>query len=257
MRSPSPDCPPTGWAAGARAPRVMGAGVRVWGPCSVPSASTPCGGCAPRGGSVAFMCWGAGWGGGGGRVRRTPRLCGRGGARRAGGRSASFRPSAFPGQATKRVSLAVCCPWGAWPPIPLRFVLTRLLWVRSVRRPGAQARARLFFAAPMGAGGWGGGAGRVPAPLSGGGGTIPPASGGGGRGPSGPRAGGGAGGGVSRRGLPAPLPGGGLRYSILAPFVSPARSLPACACGRGHRVTATASPPRLRGGGGPRPWLPS
>ena len=97
--------------------------------------------------------------GGGGGVRRTPCLCGRGGARRAGGRSASFRPLAFPGQATKRVSLALCCPWGAWPPIPLRFVLTRLLWVRSVRRPGAPARARLFFAAPMGAGGWGGGAG--------------------------------------------------------------------------------------------------
>ena len=134
MRSPSPDCPPTGRAVGVRDPRVVGAGVRVWGPCSVPSAGTPCGGCAPRGGSVAFLCWGAGWGGG---VRRTPRLCGRGGACRAGGRSASFRPSVFPGQATKRVSLALCCPWGAWPPIPLRFVLTRLLWVRSVRRPGA------------------------------------------------------------------------------------------------------------------------
>ena len=65
MRSPSPDCPPTGWAAGARDPRVVGAGVRVWGPCSVPSAGTPCGGCAPRGGSVVFMCWGAGWGEGG------------------------------------------------------------------------------------------------------------------------------------------------------------------------------------------------
>ena len=91
---------------------------------------------------------GGGLGGGGG-VRRFLRLCGRGGARRAGGRSASFRPSAFPGQATKRASLVLCCPWGAWPPIPLRFVLTRLLWVRSVRRPGAQAWARLFFAAPM------------------------------------------------------------------------------------------------------------
>ena len=72
MRSPSPDCPPTGWAAGAREPRVVGAGVRVWGPCSVPSAGTPCGGCAPRGGSVAFMCWGAGWGGGGGRAPYPP-----------------------------------------------------------------------------------------------------------------------------------------------------------------------------------------
>ena len=74
MRSPSPDCPPTGWAAGARDPRVVGAGVRVWGPCSVSSAGTPCGGCAPRGGSVAFMCWGAGWGGGGGRHGTLGRL---------------------------------------------------------------------------------------------------------------------------------------------------------------------------------------
>ena len=76
-RSPSPDCPPTGRAVGVRDPRVVGAGVRVWGPSSVPSACTPCGGCAPRGGSVAFVCRGAGWGGGG--VCRTPRLCGRGG----------------------------------------------------------------------------------------------------------------------------------------------------------------------------------
>ena len=181
---------------------------------------------------MAFLFWGAGWGGGG-AVRRFLRLCGRGGARRAGGRSASFRPSAFPGQATKRASLVLCCPWGAWPPIPLRFVLIRLLWVRSVRRPGAQAWARLFLAAPMGAGGWGGGAGNTPAPLSGGGGGIPPALGGGGRGPRGWRAGGGAGGGVSRRGLPALAPGGGLRYFFLALLVSPARSLPARACGRG------------------------
>ena len=65
------------------------------------------------------------------------------------------------------------------------------------------------------------------------GGAIPPASGGGGRGPRGWRAGGGAGGGVSRRGLPALVPGGGLRYSFLALSVSLARSLPARACGRG------------------------
>ena len=90
-----------------------------------------------------------------------------------GGEGASFRPSAFPGQATKRASLALRCPWGAWPPIPLRFVFTQLLRVRSVRRPGAQAWARLFFAAPMWAGGWSGGAGHTPAPLSGGGGPSP------------------------------------------------------------------------------------
>ena len=177
-RSPSPDCLPNGRAVGVRDPRVVGSGVRVWGPFSVPSAGMPCGGCAPRGGSVAFVCRGAGWEGGG-ACAVPPCLCGRGGAYRAGGRSASFRPSAFPGQATKRVSLALCCPWGAWPPISLRFVLTRLLWVRSVRRPGALARARLFFAAPVGAGGWGGGRVALRLLSRAGGGAIPPASGGG------------------------------------------------------------------------------
>ena len=192
-RSPSPDCPPTGLAVEVRYPRVVGAGVRVWGPFSAPSACTPCGGCAPRGRSVAFVCRGAGLGGGG--VRRTPRLCGQGRACRAGGRSASFRASAFPGQATKRVSLASRCPWGALRPLPLRFVLARLLWARSARRPGALARARLFSAVPVGAGGWGGGGQVALGPLSrAGGGTIFPASGGGGRGPRGLRAGGGGGG---------------------------------------------------------------
>ena len=33
LRSSSPDCPSSGWAVGVR---VVGAGVRVWGPCSVP-----------------------------------------------------------------------------------------------------------------------------------------------------------------------------------------------------------------------------
>ena len=116
LRSSSPDCPSTGWAVGVR---VVGAGVRVWGPCSVPVG-------AARRGAGPWRSYAGGRAGGGG-VRRFLRLCGRGGARRAGGRSASFRPSAFPGQATKRASLALCCPWGAWPPIPLRFVLTRLL----------------------------------------------------------------------------------------------------------------------------------
>ena len=246
-RSPSPDCPPTGRAVGVRHPRVVGAGVRVWGPFSVPAACAPCGGCAPRGGSVAFVCRGAGWGGGGGAPY--PPFVRPGGGCRAGGRSASFRPSAFPGQATKRVSPASCCPWGAWPPISLRFVLARLSWARSVRRPGTLARARLFSAAPAGAGGWGGGAGRAPAPLSGGGGDHPPCLGGWGLGP--PRLAGrwgGGGGGGSLRGLPDPLLGGGLRYSIPAPLVSSAHPLPACACGRGRG----AAPGRggVRGG----PW---
>ena len=65
------------------------------------------------------------------------------------------------------------------------------------------------------------------------GGPIPPASG---MGAGAPAAGGlvgGRGGGVSRRGLPALARGGGLRYFFLALSVSPARSLPARACGRG------------------------
>ena len=234
------------WGQALPLPRLPAHWAGCWGPRST---------CCARGraGVGALLCplglhalWGLR---AAGRVRgvRVPGG-GPGGACRAGGRSASFRPSAFPGRATKRVSLASCCPWGAWPPIPLRFVLTRLLWARSVRRPGALARARLFFAAPVGAGGWGGGAGRAPAPLSGGGRIIPPASGDGGRGPCGLRAGGGLGGGGSRRGLPAPLLGGGLRYSILAPLMSSAHSLPACACGRGR--SAAPGWGGVRGG----PW---
>ena len=59
---------------------------------------------------------------------------------------------------------------------------------------------------------------------------------------------GGRGGGVSRRGLSAPLLGGGLRYPILAPLVSSARSLPACACARGR--SAAPGWGGVRGG----PW---
>ena len=72
-RSPSPDCSPTGRAVGVRDLRVVGAGVRVWGPFSVPSACTPRGGCAPRGGSVAFVCRGAAGGGPVGRGVALPR----------------------------------------------------------------------------------------------------------------------------------------------------------------------------------------
>ena len=213
---PSPDCPPTGRAVGVRYPRAVGAGVWVWGPNTV-FLTRPVGaacrgggggpsphlawGCAPPVGRVRGVCVpGGGLGRGGGRVPRPP-FVRPGGACRAGGRSASFRPSAFPGQATKRVSLASFWSWGAWPPIPLRLVLARLHWAQSVRRPGALARARLFPAVPVGAGGWRGGAGRAPAPLSGGGrGNHPPCLGGQGPGP--PRAAGrsgGWGGGVATR----------------------------------------------------------
>ena len=182
-------------------------------------------------------------GGLGGKGRAPyPRLCGRGGCR-AGGRSASFRPSAFPGQVTKRVSLASCCSWGAWPPILLRFVLAGLLWARSVRRPGALARARLFSAAPVGAGGRGGGAGRAPALLWGGGGDHPPCLGDWGPGPL-RLAGrwGGGGGGVAPRPTCSPS---GWRPAVLNP--GPPRVVGALASG-----VRVRSGPRchLRVGGG-------
>ena len=242
------------WGQALPLPRLPAHWAGCWGP-----PSTCCG--RGRAGVGALLCplglhalWrrraagrvrgvrvpGGGLGGGG--ACAVPPFVRPGGACRAGGCSASFRPSAFPGQATKRVSLALCCPWGAWPPIPLRFVLTRLLWAPSVRRPGALVRAHLFSAAPVGAGCWGGGAGPAPAPLSGGGGTIPPASGGAGRGPRGLRAGRGLGGGGSPRGLPAPLLGGGLQYSIWPP--SCRRRTPF----RRARAFGVAVPPR--GGGG-------
>ena len=60
MRSPSPDCPSTGRAVGVRDPRVVGAGVRVWGPCSVPV------GAARRGAGLWRSKAGERAGGGGG-----------------------------------------------------------------------------------------------------------------------------------------------------------------------------------------------
>ena len=244
-RSPSPDCPPTVRAVGVRDPRVVGAGVQVWGPFSVPSASTPCGGCAPRGGSVAFVCRGAGWGGGG--VRRTPRLCGRGGAV---GRGVAL-PRSVPLPSLGRQQSG--CHWrravhgGRGPPYHSGScspafcgcdqcgVLARWRGLACSPRPpwepaaGAGGRVALWLLS------W---AGRGPSPLPQGLGAGPPRLAG--------RWGGGGGG--SRRGLPAPLLGGGLRYSILAPLVSSAHSRPACACGRGR--SAAPGWRGVRGG----PW---
>ena len=69
--------------------------------------------CAPLWGGSARL---GGWGRGGGRLFAAPPVCAAGAASGAGGRSASIRPSAFPGQATKRVSLASFWSWRAWPP---------------------------------------------------------------------------------------------------------------------------------------------
>ena len=246
-RSPSPDCPPTGRAVGVRDPRIVGAGVRVWGPFSVPSAGTPCGCRAPRGGSVAFVCWGGGPGGGG-RARRTPRLCGRGGPV---GRGVAL-PHSVPLPSLGRQQSGChwrCAVHGGRGP-PYRFgscspgfsgcdlcgVLARWRGLACSSRPprepaaGAGGRVALWLLSRAGGG---------PSPLPRGVGAGAPAACG---------LVGGRGGGVSRRGLPAPFLGGGLRYSIQAPFVSSARFPPACACGRGRSAAPELG--GVRGG----PW---
>ena len=48
-RCPSPGCLPCERAVGVRHPRAVGAGVRVWGPSTVPLACMPFGGCVPWG----------------------------------------------------------------------------------------------------------------------------------------------------------------------------------------------------------------
>ena len=198
-RSPSHGCPPTGRAVGVRDLRVVGAGVRVWGPFSVPSACTPCRGCAPRGGSVAFVCRGEAGGGPVGRgvalprsvplpsLGRQQRGChwrravhgGRGPPYHSGSSSPAFSGRDLCGVLARWRGPA-CSPQPPWEPAA-----------------GAGGRVALRLL-----GGWGPGTLRLAGRWGGGGGG-------------------------SRRGLPAPLLGGGLRDSILAPLVSSAHSLPA------------------------------
>ena len=83
-----------------------------------------------------------------------------GGPSGAGGRSAWVRPSAFPGEATKRAQLATLRSWGASPPILLRFVVARRPRAWSVCCPCALARVRPPVRAPAGAGGGGRGGAR-------------------------------------------------------------------------------------------------
>ena len=130
----------------------------------------------PWGGSVPFVCQGAVWGGGGGPCVVLP-VCAVGGGSRAGGHSALFRPSAFPGQATKRVSLALFWSWGAW--LPFRsgscspaFSGRDLCGVLA-RWRGLAGSPRFLWEPAAGTGG------RAVLWLlsqAGGGGTIPPAS---------------------------------------------------------------------------------
>ena len=56
---PLPRLPALGWAVRARYPRAVGAGVRLWGPCTVPLACAPCGGRVPWGWS-GTVPWGGG-----------------------------------------------------------------------------------------------------------------------------------------------------------------------------------------------------
>ena len=188
----------------------------------------------PWGGSVAFVCRGVGWGGGGG-VRRAPRLCGPGGGCRAGGRSASFHPFPLLGRQQSGCHWRRSVHGGRGPPYHSSscspaFTGRDLCGV-LVRWRGLACSSRFLWVPAAGAGG------RATLRLlsrAGGGGTIPPASGGGGRGPRGLRAGGGGGGvGVVPRppcspsGWPpaVPHPGPSLVGGALPP---------ACACGRGR-----------------------
>ena len=155
-------------------------------------------------------------------------------------RLASVRPSAFPGQATKRVSSALLRPWRAWPPYcssscwcvapgggPWGVVVRRLRFaclVRSLWEQAVMARRRVAFTAPRSSLGKGG---RPPCPLGGGGGAPPPR-------PAGRR---GGVGGEGRGGCAVvpllPPPGGCPVAPCPDPPSSPAHSPRVCLSGRG------------------------
>ena len=215
---------PVHWV-GCRGPRC-GRGRAVVGAllCS-------CGGCSPRGGSTAFLCWGAGWGGGACAVS-SGCAAGAGPVGRGVALPLSFPlPSLGRQQSGRHWRCAV--HGGRGPPyhsgscspgfsgydlcgVPVRRHGPACS-SRPPCEPAAGAGGRVTLRLPSRAGG-------AHSPLPRGVGAGAPAAGG---------LVGGRGGGVSRRGLPAVVPGGGLRYSFLALSVSPARSLPARACGRG------------------------
>ena len=186
--------------------------------------------CAPRGvglrvRGVPALGVGVGWVGR--PVCRSLSLCSRG-ASGAGGRLASVRPSAFPGQATKRVFWTSLWQWRAWPPYrsgscslavfgrgpcgalgfacPSRFLQAAGAWRRALLQPPSQA--------PMSC--WGEG-GSLPLPR-------------GGCGPASPWLAGPWGGcgdrGRSRRGSPPPSLGGAARGPLLSPQLVAGASLP-------------------------------
>ena len=223
LRSSSPDCPSTGWAVGVR---VVGAGVRVWGPCSVPAG-------AARRGAGPWRSYAGGRAGGGGGACAVSSGCAAG-AGPVGRGVALPRSVPLPSLGRQQSGPHWCCAvdGGRGPPYHSGscspgFSGYDLCGV-PVRRCGPACSSRPPCEPAAGAGG------QVTLRLpSRAGGGHPPCLGGWGPGP--PRLAGwwGGGGGVSRRGLPALAPGGGLRYFFLALSVSPARSFPARACGRG------------------------
>ena len=268
-RRPRPPPPRVGVARAPRAVPVLVAGRAVpRGPCpSACPASVPCsvwlawggggrpgpvpplpgfGLCAPRG--VSLRVWGVPTPGGGAHAVLP------GGATRGasgvGGRLTSVRPSAFPGQATKRVSLALLWPWRAWPPYRSVSCLFAVPWHGPCwsfcggggslvhrgscgsRRLGAWRRA-LLRPPPPGAAG-----------LPGAGGTLPSASGGWGAGAPVARGSVGGSGGT----------GGGARTVVL--HLPPQPPYVAGTCSAGvvgqHRAPGAACRRRvsLAGGGG-------
>ena len=262
-RSPSPDCLPTGRAVGVRYPRAVGAGVGVWGPYTVPLACTPCGGCVPRrwwgavplpglglrapaGAGPWRSCAGGRAGGGEGRpVRRTPRLCGRGGP--VGREFALPRSLPLPSLGRQQSG----CHWrrsvhgGRGPPYHSSSCSPafsgRDLCGVLARWRGLACSPRFLWEPAAGAGG--GGGGRSGSSLGRGEGRpshLP--RGDRGRGPRGLRAGGGGG-------------GGGSAAASLLPLWVAARGSPpwppSCRRRTPHRrarAVGVAEPPRGRGG---------
>ena len=229
---PPPTARPLGGLLGSAIHVLWARACGCGGPSLSPRPARPVG-AARRGAGPWRSCAGGRAGGGGGGVRCTPRLCGRGGPV---GRGVAL-PRSVPLPSLGRQQSG--CHWcrsvhgGRGPPYhsgscspafsgrDLCGVLARWRGLACSPRPlwepaaGAGGRVALRLLSR---------AGREPSPLPRGAGAGAPAACG---------AVGGVGGG-SRRGLPAPLLGGGLRYSVLALLMSSAHSLPACACGQGR-----------------------
>ena len=113
---PTPTARPLGGLLGSAIHVLWARACRCGGPSLSPWSARPVGAARRGAGPWRSCAGGRAGGGGGGGVRHALRLCSRGGGCRVGGRSASFRPSAFPEQATKRVSLASFCPRGGVAP---------------------------------------------------------------------------------------------------------------------------------------------